>query len=251
MTREEVRNEILSLDSSNILCELPTSFGKTKVALELLKKRFPNVKTSNPKILIVIPRLVLIDNWKDEFKKWKFEKYLPYVEFVTYVSFPKKDGEWDMVIFDEVHHLSPRCREFLELGYFSIKYSIMLSATVGRDMKKELNERIVEIDSEIEKYNSFITDMNAASLSTEAKKTLISEQINNPVYDCEKARDLLMDEMTAWQAWDDRKRPHLKDARYSESAGRGGFLVVYCSRNASLENHRKNPSGSSCGALRD
>ena len=35
---------------------------------------------------------------------------------------------------------------------------------------------------------------------------LISEQMNNPVNDCEKARDLLMDEMTAWQAWDDRKR---------------------------------------------
>lgn len=47
------------------------------------------------------------------------------------------------------------------------------------DMKKELTERIVDIDSEIEKYNSFITDMNEASLSTEAKKTLISEQINN------------------------------------------------------------------------
>ena len=47
------------------------------------------------------------------------------------------------------------------------------------DMKKELTERIVEIDSEIEKYKSFITDMDAASLSTEAKKTLISEQINN------------------------------------------------------------------------
>ena len=35
---------------------------------------------------------------------------------------------------------------------------------------------------------------------------LISEQMNNPVNDCEKARDLLMDEMTVWQAWDDRKR---------------------------------------------
>ncbi len=45
------------------------------------------------------------------------------------------------------------------------------------EMKKELTERIVEIDSEIEKYNSFITDMNAASLSTEAKKTLISGEI--------------------------------------------------------------------------
>lgn len=137
MTREEARNEILLIESSNILCELPTSFGKTKVALDLMQMKFPAIEyTIDTRILIVIPRLVLIDNWKDEFKKWGYKKYLPYVEFVTYVSLPKKVGNWDMVIFDEVHHLSARCREALE--GFTIRSSVMLSATVGRDMKKEL-----------------------------------------------------------------------------------------------------------------
>ena len=134
MTREEARDEILRLNNPNILCELPTSFGKTKVALDLMRMRFPTIEPT--KILVVIPRLVLIDNWKDEFKKWGYEEYLPYVEFVTYVSLPKKAGSWDMVIFDEVHHLSARCREALES--FTIRSSVMLSATVGRDMKKEL-----------------------------------------------------------------------------------------------------------------
>lgn len=137
MTREEARNEILLIKSPNILCELPTSFGKTKVALDLMQIRFPNIEhTIDTKVLIVIPRLVLIDNWKDEFKKWGYERYLPYVEFVTYVSLPKKAGSWDMVIFDEVHHLSTRCREALES--FTIHSSVMLSATVSRDMKNEL-----------------------------------------------------------------------------------------------------------------
>lgn len=137
MTREEARGEILLIESPNILCELPTSFGKTKVALDLMQMRFPTIEyTVDTKILIVIPRLVLIDNWKDEFKKWGYERYLPYVEFVTYVSLPKKAGSWDMVIFDEVHHLSARCREALES--FTIRNSVMLSATVSRDMKKEL-----------------------------------------------------------------------------------------------------------------
>ena len=137
MTREEARGEILLIESPNILCELPTSFGKTKVALDLMQMRFPTIEyTIDTKILVVIPRLVLIDNWKDEFKKWGYERYLPYVEFVTYVSLPKKAGSWDMVIFDEVHHLSARCREALES--FTIRSSVMLSATVGRDMKKEL-----------------------------------------------------------------------------------------------------------------
>ena len=35
---------------------------------------------------------------------------------------------------------------------------------------------------------------------------LISEQMNNPVNDCVKARDLLMDEMACWKALPDRKR---------------------------------------------
>lgn len=137
LSREKARDEILLIESPNILCELPTSFGKTKVALDLMQMRFPTIEyTVDTKILIVIPRLVLIDNWKDEFKKWGYERYLPYVEFVTYVSLPKKAGSWDMVIFDEVHHLSARCREALES--FTIRNSVMLSATVGRDMKKEL-----------------------------------------------------------------------------------------------------------------
>lgn len=138
MTREEARDEILQIDSPNILCELPTSFGKTRIALELLKSKIPEDKcnSTDTHILIVIPRLVLIDNWKDEFKKWGMESYLPYVEFVTYVSFPRKAGVWSMVIFDEVHHLSARCRDYLD--DFTMGYCFMLSATVGRELKKEL-----------------------------------------------------------------------------------------------------------------
>lgn len=134
MDREEARNHILNVDSPHILCELPTSFGKTKIALELLDSRIKEVV--NPKILLVIPRLVLIDNWKEEVRKWGMEKYLPYIKFVTYISFPKKADEWDVVIFDEVHHLSSKCMEALD--NFTIHNTIMLSATVKEDMKKEL-----------------------------------------------------------------------------------------------------------------
>lgn len=140
MTREEVRDEILKIESPDILCELPTSFGKTRIALDVLRKKFPAMKhLLNAKILIVVPRLVLIDNWKDEFKKWKCASYLPFITFVTYVSFPKKIGNWDFVIFDEVHHLSERCRNALSEGV-TVKSSIMLSATVGYKLKGILLE---------------------------------------------------------------------------------------------------------------
>lgn len=134
MTREEARDEILSIESPNILCELPTSFGKTKVALDLMRKRISVDKGA--RILIVVPRLVLMDNWREEFVKWGIEDYLPFTEFVTYVSLPKKAGTWDMIIFDEVHHLSERCRD--SINDFDVKYCTLLSATVGRELKKEL-----------------------------------------------------------------------------------------------------------------
>lgn len=134
MTREEARDEILSIESPNILCELPTSFGKTKVALDLMRKRISIDKRA--RILIVVPRLVLMDNWREEFVKWGVEDYLPFTEFVTYVSLPKKAGTWDMIIFDEVHHLSERCRD--AMNDFDVKYCTLLSATVGRELKKEL-----------------------------------------------------------------------------------------------------------------
>lgn len=140
ITREQVRDEILQVESPHILAELPTSFGKTRVAIDLMLKHIHGMvdEFMAPKILIVIPRLVLIDNWKDEFKKWGCEDYLEFVTFVTYVSFPKMAGDWDVVIFDEVHHLSERCRE--SLMYFNICHSISLSATVSRDMRKTLKE---------------------------------------------------------------------------------------------------------------
>lgn len=45
------------------------------------------------------------------------------------------------------------------------------------EQKKDLTERIVEIDSEIARYKSYLSDMTTATVSSESKKTVISEQI--------------------------------------------------------------------------
>lgn len=134
MNREEAEDIILAIPNQSILLELPTGFGKSKLALDRMASLIqPNVGT---KILIVVPRLVLIDTWVKEFKDWGYGAYLCLTEFVTYMSFPKKAGDYDLVIFDEVHHLSERCRDSLD--DYNIKHSILLSATVTRNMKGEL-----------------------------------------------------------------------------------------------------------------
>lgn len=133
MTRDTIKQEILNLKGNNFLFELPTGTGKTKLAIDKIK----SLIKPNESILIVVPRNVLKDSWKSEFKKW-WPKNKHHVEYTTYVSFPKYKGKWDFVIFDEGHHLSERCRE--SLCDFTIKYSIILSATVNRGLKDELKE---------------------------------------------------------------------------------------------------------------
>ena len=64
MTREEIQKAVLDIPNSNILIMAGTGIGKTFCALSKIDKIKPKGK-----ILIVIPRLVLIQNWKDEFKK--------------------------------------------------------------------------------------------------------------------------------------------------------------------------------------
>lgn len=129
--RDLVLKEILSLKNNNILAELPTGYGKSKIAIELMKKR------KAKRVLIVIPKNVLISNWKVEMDKW-YPNSKADIKFSTYVSIPKNKGTWDMVIFDEGHRLSDRCRE--ALCDYNIKYSIILSATVSSNFKDELRE---------------------------------------------------------------------------------------------------------------
>lgn len=134
MTREEVREEVIGIPNPHILLELPTSFGKSKLAIDRMLKLIGRKK--NPKVLVVAPRLVLFSNWIDEFKKWGASDKLSFITYTTYVSLPKHVGTWDVVIFDECQHLSERCQEALR--NLTIKHSIFLSATLKRELKESI-----------------------------------------------------------------------------------------------------------------
>ena len=86
--REELSNLLNKSTSKEIVLELSTGVGKSKLALEFINKHYSkNAIFKN--ILIVIPRLVLINNWKDEIKKWGFEELLNHIVFTTYNSLHK------------------------------------------------------------------------------------------------------------------------------------------------------------------
>lgn len=130
MNREEVLEQILEIPNNNVLITLPTGFGKTKIAIERVK----HLAKPNNTLLIVVPRNILKLTWKEEIDKWWSNCNIDY-QFTTYVSLHKYTGHWNFVIFDEAHHLSERCRDTLD--DFSIDNSILLSATVKKDLKQE------------------------------------------------------------------------------------------------------------------
>ncbi|MBO6232843.1 MAG: DEAD/DEAH box helicase family protein [Clostridia bacterium] len=136
MTRKEVIEAISRTKPEQLLLELPTGFGKTKIAIDYV------VNTLKCKhILVVCPTHTIIDNWKDELDKWNIDKDL--FSFITYVSFnkPEKfiDKNYDCYIYDECHHLSTNNQAIiLKYNKQLPKYQVLLSATIDYNKRKEL-----------------------------------------------------------------------------------------------------------------
>jgi len=131
MNREETQKLINSIPNKYILLQLPTGFGKSKIALE---KAFSH--NLNAKILIVIPKIVLIDNWSCEFETWGYSE--DNVTYSTYLSLDKHLNEhFDTIIFDEGHHITERCADSIER--MSFDNVIILSATVKKEVMQRLH----------------------------------------------------------------------------------------------------------------
>ena len=128
---------------------LPTGAGKTVVALKAIEE----LKSST---LIVVPTLVLVDQWRDELKKTfnvevgalggGKEDIRP-LTVSTYDSASLRSRKlgnlFDLIVFDEIHHLpSPRNRR-IAIRYLA-PYRLGLTATPPSDEESmELLEEIV------------------------------------------------------------------------------------------------------------
>lgn len=201
MTREEVLKEVLNLKSNNILLELATGFGKSRLAIEKIK----SLKVTN--ILLVVNRIVHKQNWLDEINKWWPNNNLK-ITMTTYVSLPKHAGKYDAAIYDECHHLSERCRE--ALCSFDIKYSILLSATVNAKLKDEL----VEIFDNLIIYKKNLRTAIEDNILPDPRVFLLPLELNNElpsevIWKNPKAKGKLVESSyaTRWQYLKQKTNP--------------------------------------------
>ena len=123
-TREDILSFILSLKNRNIALAISTGVGKSRIALEKMK----TLKCPTKRILIVVPVNNLKDTWKAEIIKWNADVPTVTYEMTTYKSLHKFAGNhYNMVIFDEGHHISNRVLDIIKIMTFDT--SMILSAS--------------------------------------------------------------------------------------------------------------------------
>lgn len=154
MTREEVSNLALSRidETKYMILELITGYGKTKIAIDLANYICDRVfeKHESPTtILILVAKTVHKQTWKDEISKWGGIKS-DYITIECYESLKNyKDSYFDIVIADEMQHLSDARLEILESLHINEAF-IGLSATIKRDMRDYFinyhNSEIIKCD---------------------------------------------------------------------------------------------------------
>lgn len=119
------------------LLALGTGVGKTKVALDVIKKLFDRYG-NNTDVLLVVPTETLRDKgWPDEAEKWDLSSvYKVSVTAVCYASLPKlQNMDYDLVILDEAHNLTELSATFFTNNTYD--RVLGLSATPPSDPEKQ------------------------------------------------------------------------------------------------------------------
>ena len=140
MKREEIQKKALEEieRSKYIILELITGYGKTKIAINLANyicnRVFKNNKSPTT-ILILVSKTVHKQTWKDEIKRWGGIKS-DSITIECYESLKNyQDSYFDIVIADEMQHLSEARLKVLESIHINEAF-IGLSATIKKSMRE-------------------------------------------------------------------------------------------------------------------
>lgn len=110
MTRGELQLAAVELIKHNnrLALQWCTGLGKSKTAIMIMNEL--GKYHSKYKVLLVVAETAHKDNWKKEFIKWGLQNYID-ITIECYASLKNyRNTEWDLIIFDEAHHLGSELR---------------------------------------------------------------------------------------------------------------------------------------------
>ena len=220
MTRDELRVAVIeSARFNNIAIQAATGVGKSKIAIDLCKEYSKKYKYPLRLLLFVAER-AHIDNWIAEFHKWHYNGA---AEIVCYASMKKyRDTDWDVIIFDEAHHLNSSLR--LDI-FDTLKAAnrIFLSAT----LKDSLLYRLEESCGPIKNIKMGLQEAFTNNILPEPKIKLIPLKLDNTQYS-----ELIIEEWgrqdrrrTAECVFKDRWK-YIRDRRQIPN----GKLIIHCTQ---------------------
>ena len=138
MTKEELQTLPIQLIEQHprIILQWATGTGKSKAAIDIVNYLIE--RNGHLKVLLVVAEINHKSNWEREFKKWKLKECDITME--CYASLRKyKNSNWDLIIFDEGHHLGSDLRMNLLIEIHS-EYIVVLSATLPDSVIYSLNQ---------------------------------------------------------------------------------------------------------------
>lgn len=120
-----------------------TGIGKGRIGIMSVDDQLKEKPSA--RIMIFAPTHVIINTWKDEFRKWGLEKYIERITFNCYNSSVKFVGEeFDLVIADEFHcALTPVYSKFFLEN--KINRLLCLTATIDGKEKEKLLSKITKV----------------------------------------------------------------------------------------------------------
>ncbi len=133
MTREEIQLKAVQLiaEENRVALQWCTGLGKSKAAIDIINylsdKEFKQ-EEEPLNVLLVVAEVAHKSNWDKEFEKWGIKT--DYITTECYASMKKyKDTWWDLIIFDEAHHLGSDLRLDI-LSTIKATNILLLSATL-------------------------------------------------------------------------------------------------------------------------
>lgn len=183
MTREEFQMQSLSLikRSNRVALQWCTGLGKSRAAIEianyLADKEFRECEEPL-NVLLVVAETAHKSNWKIEFETWNLK--VDNVAIECYASLYKyRDTYWDLVIFDEAHHLGTDLKIDI-LNELHVRNVVLLSAT----LPDQVMEAVSGIFGEFEISKVTLKQAIEWGILPEPKVYLIPLNLDNTYPNC-------------------------------------------------------------------